>query len=282
MNTFPKPNDVSTEWCKEKLLGIYPRTTVADWKRISKKNAGSAVVRIFEFSSGVLVEVVETQTVVVFTEITYRSGLHPLPPKQPSIPVQLKKAAAKIRHCGDYGALWYNAKSQRVWWTAGDADGEVLNGHTGIDDIKSMLKVPGVVQVDVEAEADPDTDNESGWRELGQFGITLGTDSYAFHGAKLEQVDPPLLEPGFLLVQFREKYPAHCAYLCYVRARTGVPYYEMYSFYHQRVFLVGPDNESPGGSIDKLNKFRTPLEQTNPEYKDAMNDIYNLLKLPPI
>lgn len=282
MNTFPKPAEVSTEWCKEKLLGLYPRTKVTDWKRISKKNAGSAVIRIFEYSSGVHVEVVETQTTVVIAEVTYRPGLHPTPSKQPSIPAQLKKAAAKIRHCGDYGSLWYNAKLQRAWWTAGDADGEVLNGYTDIDVIKQLLKVPGVVQVDVEAECDPDTDNEAGWRELGNFGITLGLDSYSFHGANLREITPTSIIPGFQLVQFAEKYAPQSSYVCYARD-NGTSYKEVFSFYHQCILHIGPDNTYQHGNclcrVDKVNAFVKPLDTA---YVDAMNDVYKALNLPPI
>lgn len=69
----------------------------------------------------------------------------------------LKKSAAKIKHCGDYGHLFVNKSTNEVWWNCGDADG--TDDTTSLDDIEKMLKVSGVKKVHIEAECNP-SDNK--------------------------------------------------------------------------------------------------------------------------
>ncbi len=70
--------------------------------------------------------------------------------------------ASEIKHCGDYGRLYWNAKESKVHWTAGDADGE--DELTPLDRIEEMfLAVPGVTEVEIGDEWSPnpkDTDWE--------------------------------------------------------------------------------------------------------------------------
>ena len=83
---------------------------------------------------------------------------------------QLKQAAAKIKHCGDYGQLYFNVRTKEVFWCAADSDGgEPL---TTIDEIKALLKLPGVSKVQVEAECSPDEDDPD-WKDLGRHGIEI-------------------------------------------------------------------------------------------------------------
>ena len=73
---------------------------------------------------------------------------------------QLKAAAKKIKHCGDYGKLFVNGS--RVYWMCADSDGQ--DEYTPLEDIKTMLKeVDGVSEVDMESEAGP---GEDGWSEV--------------------------------------------------------------------------------------------------------------------
>lgn len=75
---------------------------------------------------------------------------------------QLKAKAKTIRHCGDYGMLFYNPKTHEVHWTAGDADGEP--DFTGTDEIKKMLHLPGIKHVEIGDEWSPS--EEEGWQRL--------------------------------------------------------------------------------------------------------------------
>jgi len=80
----------------------------------------------------------------------------------------LVDAAKPIKHCGDYGELFYHPEKREVWVTMGDGDGDTEQGYTDLDDIKTMLKLPGIRKVSVEAESDPNEDN--GWEDLGRIG----------------------------------------------------------------------------------------------------------------
>ena len=76
---------------------------------------------------------------------------------------QLIRAAKPIKHCGDYGTLYYNADKQEAHWTAADSDGPD-NGYTDTQDIVKMLKLPGIKHVEVGDEWSPD--EEDGWKRL--------------------------------------------------------------------------------------------------------------------
>lgn len=75
---------------------------------------------------------------------------------------QLIKAARKIRHCGDYGLLFFNPRTHQVHWTGGDGDGPPK--YTSMDEVKRILKVPGVTRVIIGDEWSPD--EEEGWTKL--------------------------------------------------------------------------------------------------------------------
>ncbi len=47
-----------------------------------------------------------------------------------SIEPKLKALASKIKHCGDYGRLWWNPKEKEVWWTSADSDDEDFVRHS--------------------------------------------------------------------------------------------------------------------------------------------------------
>lgn len=70
----------------------------------------------------------------------------------------LKEVASTIRHCGDYGNLFYHPQTSSVWWTAGDADGE---GYTPPEEIDRRFSgVPGVKKVIILTEDGPTEEAE--------------------------------------------------------------------------------------------------------------------------
>jgi hypothetical protein len=117
---------------------------------------------------------------------------------------KLVKAAAKIRHCGDYGHIYYHPKQQLVWWVGGDSDGDVLDGYTDFKDIKKMLKLPGIRSVKIEAECSPEED--SGWKDLGRCGQELYIMSNDWDKLQAESKAATGLVPGFMYVQFEKGY----------------------------------------------------------------------------
>ena len=76
----------------------------------------------------------------------------------------LISAAKKIKHCGDYGRLFYHPGKREVHWTAGDADGPP--DYTSADEIVKLLKLPGVKHVEIGDEWSPD--EAEGWKRLDE------------------------------------------------------------------------------------------------------------------
>jgi hypothetical protein len=69
--------------------------------------------------------------------------------------LELIEASHLIKHCGDYGHLWWHAEKRCAYWEAGDGDDPEC-GATSEEDIKSILgRVFGVERVEVEAETPP-------------------------------------------------------------------------------------------------------------------------------
>jgi hypothetical protein len=79
-----------------------------------------------------------------------------------SIEQKLVKAAKGIKHCGDYGTLYYNPDKREVHWTMADSDGQP--DFTGSDEIEKILSLPGVTHVELGDEWSPDEDE--GWKNL--------------------------------------------------------------------------------------------------------------------
>ena len=76
----------------------------------------------------------------------------------------LLAASKKIKHCGDYGCLYYHPGKHEVHWTAGDADGPPEG--TSSDEIIKLLKLPGIKHVEIGDEWSPDEDE--GWKRLNE------------------------------------------------------------------------------------------------------------------
>lgn len=78
----------------------------------------------------------------------------------------LRAATRRIKHCGDYGKLYVQRETGKVHWTAADSDGPE-NGYTDTKEIKKILKLPGVTDVEIGDEWSPDEDE--GWERLDLF-----------------------------------------------------------------------------------------------------------------
>ena len=266
---YDKPAKVTTEWCKAKLTATFTNTKESGWRRVSKKNDAQGVLRLFAYDDGRQVNVLETASEVIITE----AGTEPT---TESIKAALKQAGKSIRHCGDYSHIYYNAKKKQVFWCGGDADGEVLNGHTDLKEVKRLLKLPGVRSVQVEAECSPD--EEDGWEDLGRCGIEFNPDyglspSNPSHAEKQNGERTTQLKPGFLLVKFADYYSWNN--LVHVR-ETSPGQHAVYSFGDQKVFQYGKTTTGP--VIESVSEIKEPL---GPEFDAAIADIYQYLKKNP-
>lgn len=102
--------------------------------------------------------------------LAMRPPAQPEPPSEPhqivgeGIEQDLVAASKRIKHCGDYGCLYYHPGKHEVHWTAGDADGPP--DYTPPDEIEKLLKLPGVKHVEVGDEWSPDEDE--GWKRLNE------------------------------------------------------------------------------------------------------------------
>lgn len=149
----------NTNDCKALLSNLYPELPTKNWKRISKTSQGLDEIRLFSNGSVVI---------SITTNVAGLAGIERI--STSDIPTQLKAAAKQIKHCGDYGHLYYHPASRSVVWVGGDADGDPENGHTDFDAIKRMLKVPGVEDVTILDESEP---YGSGWKNLGRHGTEV-------------------------------------------------------------------------------------------------------------
>lgn len=82
-----------------------------------------------------------------------------------TIEQQLIAAGKTIKHCGDYGALYYHPAKKHVHWTMADSDGGD-NESTSSEEIKRRLSLPGIAHVEIGDEWSPNTDEDPGWKEL--------------------------------------------------------------------------------------------------------------------
>lgn len=81
-----------------------------------------------------------------------------------SVEQDLISVSKKIKHCGDYGVLYYHPGKHEVHWTAGDSDGPPEYTHP--DEIVKLLKLPGIKHVEIGDEWSPDEDE--GWKRLNE------------------------------------------------------------------------------------------------------------------
>lgn len=98
-------------------------------------------------------------------EREYRRKFNPQEAKalldEATIEQRLIDAAKRIKHCGDYGTLYYNPKLKSVHWTMGDADGPP--NYTPSKEIAKLLKLPGIKHVEIGDEWSP---QDKDWNRL--------------------------------------------------------------------------------------------------------------------
>lgn len=82
---------------------------------------------------------------------------------QDPIEQKLRAAAKGIKHCGDYGALYYHPGKHEVHWTAADSDGPP--DYTDTREIAKLLKLPGIKHVEIGDEWSP---KGEGWKRLNE------------------------------------------------------------------------------------------------------------------
>jgi hypothetical protein len=86
-----------------------------------------------------------------------------------TIEEDLVTALRDVKHCGDYGNLWWQPGTGTAFLNMGDADGQEEFGWTAFDTIETLLRaVPGVEHVIFGDEQDPTP--EEGWMDLGVVG----------------------------------------------------------------------------------------------------------------
>lgn len=152
---------VDTDWCKSVLAIHCPASKPSQWKRVSKAEYGQNVLRKFENKAYNL------QASVLSTPNGVHVTSHPL---TDNLTTALVTRGNTIKHCGDYCHMYYNAELREVWMVMGDGDCE--EPFTTMDDIKTLLMIPGINKVHVEAEYDPPLNK--GWMRLYDCnGITL-------------------------------------------------------------------------------------------------------------
>lgn len=155
---IPTPVKADTDWCKARLTELYPQA--GSWKRLSKRRENDGTMtRIFASEDGTVVKINTDAAEVTIT------GLN-----SDIIEAELKSKAAQIKHCGDYGWLYYHQKRATVWWCASDGDGD--DNTTTMEDVEKLLKVDGIAKVITEAEHSPARGNPD-WKNLGRHGIEV-------------------------------------------------------------------------------------------------------------
>lgn len=175
--TFTTEQAVTSVFCKGILAALHANdeglNKPSNWKRVKKyrtPNYRNSVIRVFQADNGTCYMVTtENDNQTTFVKVGDETDGH--------IVVNLIEAAKDIDHCGDYGLLFWNKVEKKVWWTAGDGDGDEENGHTSIDSIITKFEtIHGVADVCVEAECDPDSvdPENSDWVYLGRHGTAVG------------------------------------------------------------------------------------------------------------
>lgn len=148
---------------------VHPDTLTKDWKRRIKYDCG-------EMGGARVFENVETGAfcTVYYLNFNYNPSLNRLvvkegnllPKTDPALMKRLIKAGNAIRHCGDYGSMFWNALDQTVWMCMGDGDcpmekyPEDNPGKlTTWEEVERSLLEAGAKKVIIEAEHSPDWDS---------------------------------------------------------------------------------------------------------------------------
>ena len=163
----------STASCKSALASEFSKdyyfANPKNWKRINKHTHNGIVSRVYECAGCVVT--------VIFDPSEDKSPLRVIkknlfPKVDKSILRELKAAANKIKHIGDYGILHINPTTFEVVWCCADGDGD--EPCTSLEDIETMLRVKGISKVSVEAEWEPSLSD--GFISLGKFGKVVNCE----------------------------------------------------------------------------------------------------------
>lgn len=181
MNTVDCKNKIISQFINVPQLAETDILKLDSWKRTSKQKIGDTTIRRFVYSGqdplpkSELVVIERANTLFVLTSCQFKDWQAIDGQTSDNFEEQLKAAADKIKHIGDYGNLYYNPKEKAVWWCAADGDGEVENGHTDFTEIERILRLPGIETVYIEAEHCPYEDDSlaPGWIYLGKRGKTV-------------------------------------------------------------------------------------------------------------
>ena len=151
---------MNTDECKAELVQKYGGN-VDNWKRTKRLggiNKRDTIYRLFQnkdlehgpYNATVIDDPYDGVMIV-------EGNLYPGQNK--ATVAELKKVGARIKHCGDYGNVYYSELEHSVWWEGGDGDGCAEEGMTDFDDIEAwFMAVPGIKEVHIEAEAGPELD----------------------------------------------------------------------------------------------------------------------------
>jgi hypothetical protein len=96
--------------------------------------------------------------------------------------VKVKAIGDCIRHCGDYGRIYFNNLSGSTFCQLGDGDDEEY-GHTSAKEIKKAFELAGV-EVEIGYEYEPDGE---GWEEVSR-GIEVSNYVTLDHEPKVGEV----------------------------------------------------------------------------------------------
>jgi hypothetical protein len=151
----------NTKDCVELVIQLYGYP-YSNWRRTRKYKEGANWVRDFTNDNGLLVKVVTTPK-HEFIGIGLINELV----SSDAVVAALKRKAKTIKHCGDYGQLFYHPATKQVWWCCGDADCDPDGPTDTVEMISAKLKVVDGLTIHVEAEAYPGVD---GWLDLGRHG----------------------------------------------------------------------------------------------------------------
>lgn len=152
---------MSTALCKKAIeLKIGRRDN--SLKRTEKFRRGENSIRIFKSKDAAFTTIINSEGLV----FVFRGNL--FEDDADNLEKRMIEVAKKIKHCGDYGDLYWNPKTKAVWLVLGDADGDEECGGTPFDEIKKLFFQAGAKDVEIEAEADP---GDYDYKDLGRYGI---------------------------------------------------------------------------------------------------------------
>ncbi len=155
---------MNTQDSVEAIMKVHPQTSSKDWKRRLKYIFYDDTARVFE---NVATKQFCTVYCLEFGDVVVKDG-NLLPKTDPELMKRLIKAGNSIKHCGDYGQMFWNPLDMTVWMCMGDGDCPMENEEdldeevkklTSYEDVKKILLEAGAKTVLIEAEHSPSWDS---------------------------------------------------------------------------------------------------------------------------